>query len=116
MRFDFAALLQNEVLQTSASDIEGRIDGGIEVLMRVFRDDLASGHGDVDASTVLIAMLRMSVRFLNRHAAAHGVTREGIKLGRPRADILVDRLRLLDVTKCDLDGALHGTKQSKTHA
>jgi hypothetical protein len=94
--------------------VEGRIDRRMKVLIGAGgigdarRHDLAPGHGDVDPNAVVLAVVRVAMRQLERDSAGHDARVEPVELCCSVAHVLLDGVRMVDPMECDLERKLHG--------
>jgi hypothetical protein len=80
--FYIATLAVDEVLEPPTHVVEGRVDRGVEVLVRlcVIRrarcDKLASRQREIDTDAVVLAVPRVPMRHLERDVAAGNPRRQ----------------------------------------
>jgi hypothetical protein len=108
VRLHVAALASHEILKPPADVVEGRIDRGVEILMRfVFvrgtvSDKLATRHRDVDADAVVLAVPRVPMGHLQGDVAGRDPSRQKVELGSPCTDVLLDGIRVRDSVERNL--------------
>jgi len=94
--------------------VESLVDGSIQIPMsracigRSADDELGSGHRQADPNAVGPALLVVVVvRSLHGDPATRDVIEEGVELRRSLANVLVDRRRAVQPSKCELNEVWH---------
>jgi hypothetical protein len=108
-----APLPADEILHPASGIVEGGVDGRVEILVGVIAlrqalgHDLTAGDRDVDANSVVLAMPRVPMRPLEGDAATDDARVEPVEFPGPEADVLLDRVRVIEAVESDLQRKAH---------
>jgi len=71
-------------------------------------DYLVSGYADVEAHGELLALVMVTIPFVDHDVAAHDARMEFLELCRLGANARLDRIGAREIAECDLQRSLHG--------
>jgi len=105
-------LPSHEILEATANGVERGIDGGVDVfvfvmLVRVAHDDFAAGKREIDRNSMVASVQMMFVRRFHDDMTARDLRRERFELERMLAHVLLDGIRMRQVSKRDAKRRFH---------